>query len=112
MDRKEGVIKVKNLRKTVKRAICVLLTTAMLCTDTGMTVFAVEGSEQDILAETTEEALAEEIQADESEASEDEVQAGEDAMEAVSVLGRKFRDTEEKVIQRQRGTSSCQRRKM
>ena len=82
---KEEVIKVKNLKKTVKRAICALLTTAMLCTDTGMIVFAAEVAEQDIWAENTEEGSAEEIQADEIAASEDELQEGEDVTEAVPV---------------------------
>lgn len=56
----------KNLKKAVvKRGICVFLTAAMLCADTGVTIYATSGSEQEILEEAVKETLAGEAQAEE-----------------------------------------------
>ncbi|MDE7477597.1 MAG: hypothetical protein K2M91_06565, partial [Lachnospiraceae bacterium] len=61
----------KNLKKAVvKRGICVLLTVAMLCTDTGVTVYATEGEEQKVLEETVEETLMGDMQIEDGQTKE------------------------------------------
>lgn len=63
------------LKKTVRRVICAVLTAAMLCSDAGLTVYAVEAAEQGALAETAEETLTEDVQLGEDAVEGDKTEA-------------------------------------
>lgn len=55
----------KRLRKELRKAICVFITVAMLCSDAGLTVYATAAAGQNHLTKIMEETLLEEMQADE-----------------------------------------------
>lgn len=67
-------------KKEIRRAVCALLTAAMLCSDAGLAVYAAEPEKQDALAGITEETMQEEAQVQEApstEASEPKKDASE-----------------------------------
>ncbi len=67
----------KRLRKELRKAMCVFVTVAMLCSDAGLTVYATEAAGQDHLIETMEETPAEEAQGNEDHAEQSPTEASQ-----------------------------------
>lgn len=86
----------KNLKRAVRRAICVLLTAAMLCADTGVTVYAAEGAEQKVSEGTVEETQAEYPSVDDGQTegtSTGEVQTEDGQVEEPSTVNDQAEET-------------------
>lgn len=64
----EEDITMKRLRRELRKAICVFITVAMLCSDAGLSVYATAAAGQDHLTEIMEETPSGETQADEDHA--------------------------------------------
>ncbi len=79
--KRKKVNKMKKLKKTIKRTICILLTVAMLCTDTGVTAYAEDGAVQAEDGQTSE--ISEEIEKTEGDLAEE----GEISPEETTVEG-------------------------
>lgn len=78
VERKEGIA-MGNLKRATRRAICAVLTAAMLCSNAGLTAYATEGTGQETVIEAVEEVAVEGSQSEEVQP--EEASAGETPVE-------------------------------
>lgn len=80
-----------NLKRETRRMICALLIAAMMCSDAGVTAYAVEAAEQGALTEIADETVSEEVRA---ETGQDGVESAGDSQEEQPVTGEERTEEE------------------